>query len=374
MCIEIKMTLKSIPLEKKHIALGARMGPFGGWNMPVQYPDGIINEHEHTRQSVSIFDCSHMGQFRLRGENAADDLDRLFPRLVSTQKLKSCRYNFLLTEEGTVCDDLIVYRIAWNEFYIVVNGATIESDAENIKSHLSGNTEFINESERTVKLDIQGPAAGGILTKFNLFDDEQLKYYQFIQKKINGIPCLVSRTGYTGELGYEIYFDIDYCEELWDLFIECAPIKPAGLGARDTLRLEMGYPLYGHELTKTITPIEAGFSKMLKMDHEFIAKKKLMTPPRKKLVGIRFHGRRAVREGALIFDASDQQIGEITSGSFSPSLKYAIALGYIDAEMECQNLKVFGKIASTTIPGVIDSLPFYTNGTARMSMKETLHK
>ena len=359
------MILKSIPLEKKHIELGARMGPFGGWNMPVQYPEGIIKEHEHTRNHVSIFDCSHMGQFRLRGNDVARDLDRLFPRLASNQKNYSCRYNFLLTEAGTVCDDLIVYRIAEREFYIVVNGATISSDAEYIKEHLSKNTEFTDESGSTVKLDIQGPKTLQTLVQNKLLDDPELKFYRFLFRKIKGIPCLISRTGYTGEFGFEIYSDIKYGDELWDLLINCSPIKPAGLGARDTLRLEMGYPLYGHELNREVTPKEAGFGKILDMNHEFIAKAALEQEPCKKLVGIRFHGRRAVREGAPVVNSHHREIGRITSGSYSPSLRCAIAMAYLSDGVECHEKQVFGKIGKSLVPGMIESLPFYKNGTAR---------
>ena len=361
------MDIKSIPLEKKHIDLGARIGPFGGWKMPIHYPEGIIREHKHTRNYVSIFDCSHMGQFRLRGRTVSNDLDRLFPRLVSNQKINTCRYNFLLAEDGTVCDDLIVYRISEDEFYIVVNGATIDDDAVRIKEHLSKNTEFTNESDTTVKLDIQGPNAVQVFKKNKLFNDKFPKYYHFLCTRIRGIPCLLSRTGYTGELGFEIYSDIKYAEKLWDLFISSEPIKPAGLGARDTLRLEMGYPLYGHELSRTVTPVAAGFSKMLNMDHEFIGKRFLMENPREKLVGIRFQGRRAVREGSLICDRGNRKIGRVTSGSYSPSLECAIAMAYIDLEADHSNNKqVFGKIGRNSIPGVIEPLPFYKDGTVRV--------
>ena len=357
--------MKSIPLERKHIELSAKMGPFGGWNMPVQYPEGIIKEHEHTRSHASIFDCSHMGQFRLRGNDVARDLDRLFPRLVSNQKIDSCRYNFLLTETGTVCDDLIVYRIAEHEFYMVVNGGTISSDAEYIKEHLSVSTEFIDESESTVKFDIQGPETQRILVQNKLLDDYKLKYFRFFSKKIQGIPCLISRTGYTGELGFEIYSDVNYADELWDTLINCSSIRPAGLGARDTLRLEMGYPLYGHELNRDVTPHEAGFGKILDMDHEFIAKAALEREPSKRLVGIRFRGRRAVREGAPVYDSNHREIGKITSGSYSPSLRCAIAMAYLHNGVASQDTQVFGKINNRFISGVIESLPFYKNGTAR---------
>ena len=362
---EMNLTLKSIPLENRHIALGAKMGPFGGWNMPVQYPEGIIKEHKHTRNHVSIFDCSHMGQFRLRGDKVSSELDKLFPRLVSNQRLNSCRYNFLLSGDGTVRDDLIVYKISEKEFYIVVNGATIESDFDYIRDYLSKSIECINESGNTIKLDVQGPKSISVLKKFDLHENILPKYYRFIHKKINGVPCLISRTGYTGELGFELYFDIQFREKLWGMFMDCAPIKPAGLGARDTLRLEMGYPLYGHELNNQVTPVEAGFEKILDLNHDFIGKNALIEKHQRNLVGIRFQGRRAFRKGTLIYDSNEQIIGEVTSGSYSPSLNCAIALAYLDKLFDLNNKNVFCRANDKLIPGAIESMPFYKYGTVR---------
>ena len=362
---ESKNTLKSVPLENRHIELGGKMVPFGGWNMPVQYTGGIISEHDQTRNHVSIFDCSHMGQFRVRGNSAATDLDRLFPRLVSNQKLNSCRYNFLLGERGTVLDDLIVYRISAEEFYIVVNGATIASDFDYIRDHLSKHTECINESNDTIKLDVQGPQTVKMLKEHRLVDDHLPTYYQFIFKEIKGVPCLMSRTGYTGELGFEFYLPVTDGERFWDMLTRGAMIKPAGLGARDTLRLEMGYPLYGHELNDDVTPIEAGFGKILNLDHDFIGKDALTREPRKRLVGIRFEGRRAVREGSSIADSTGQTIGMITSGSYSPSLKCAIAMGYIAADAIVENGKVSARCGKSSIFGTIEPFPFYKHGSVR---------
>ncbi|NQZ70343.1 MAG: glycine cleavage system protein T, partial [Lentisphaeria bacterium] len=236
--------LKSTAFEQLHIDAGARMVEFGGWNMPVQY-DGIIAEHNHTREQVSLFDCSHMGQFRVKGPNAGTELDAILPRCAANQKHGSCRYNFILNESGGVLDDLIVYRLNDDEFYIVVNAGTCEGDAAWFKQHLK-TAEFIDESASTSKLDIQGPETMAVMKELG-FDTELLPgYFKFIETELDGMPLLLSRTGYTGELGFELYFHSDQSEAVWAKIMGCSHVKPAGLGARDTLRLEMGYPLYGH--------------------------------------------------------------------------------------------------------------------------------
>ena len=357
--------LKSLPLENIHIGLKAKMVPFGGWNMPIQYPKGIIHEHLHTRNQVSLFDCSHMGQFRIWGNKAASDLNRLFPRSVVNQKIGSCRYNFLLNDKGMVIDDLIVYRISDTEFYLVVNGATISADREHIRMHLSKETEFRDESPDTVKIDVQGPNSLKFLVENNFFQDIIPDYYKFIQGKVDDIPCLISRTGYTGELGFEIYLDSKFGELVWDKLISANGIEPAGLGARDTLRLEMGYPLYGHELSLDVTPITAGFGKILQNDHDFIGKVGLQNKPTYQLVGIQFEGRRSVREGASVLDENGNSIGKITSGSYSPSLKCAISLAFINIDYTDTIKRIFGKVGKNLIPGRIEPLPFYRKGTVR---------
>ena len=362
------MSIKSIPLESHHIELGAKMAPFGGWQMPIQYAEGIIAEHTQTRMQVSLFDCSHMGQFRLRGGSVLEDLDGILPRLASNQKLNSCRYNFLLNENGGILDDIIVYRISNHEFYIVVNGATVESDFEYLKENLSSGTECIDESSFTIKLDLQGPKAAEILMGMGVSKDEIPKYYRFISRDVCEVPCLISRTGYTGELGFEFYFHVDHADHLWNYFKRIELVKPAGLGARDTLRLEMGYPLYGHEMSTTITPVEAGFKRILDLDHDFAGRENLLKVPEKQLTGVLFDSRRGVRQGAKLYDSKDNEVGIVTSGTYSPSLQKSISLAYIysgDLNLESE---IFAKIRSTTIPGKISDLPFYKKGTVRAKL------
>lgn len=358
------LELKATPLVDHHVAAGARMVPFSGWNMPVQY-EGILAEHHHTREAVSLFDCSHMGQFRLRGPQIAAELDAMLPRLASSQKVGTCRYNFLLTTSGTVIDDIIVYRVAEDEFYLVVNAGTIDGDAAHIRQYLSAASTFSDESAATAKLDLQGPAVMQAMAALG-FDLEALpRYFRFVQTELQGIPLLLSRTGYTGEAGFEFYFPADQAAVIWTLLLDLPQVQPAGLGARDTLRLEMGYPLYGHELDTETTPVEAGFGPMLDLDHDYPGHEVLTGEPTKSLIGIRFDGRRAAREGAELLDPDGQRIGTVSSGSFGPSVGDAIALAYVAPGQLSTGDSVQAAVGRSTIDGTVVSLPFYQQGTAR---------
>lgn len=360
--------VKDTPLCQNHIDIGARMVPFAGWNMPVQYPEGIIAEHMHTRQHVSLFDICHMGEFRLTGPGAAEALDKIFPRLVSSQKAGSCRYNFLLTDRGTVIDDLIIYRIGEEEFYIVVNAGSKDADFARLTELLPKNLTLVDESDATAKLDLQGPESADVLADIG-FDKATLPgYYKWIKTEIKGIPVLLSRTGYTGELGFELYFAADKAAELWNFLLVNPKVKPAGLGARDTLRLEMGYPLYGHEMDTETTPIEAGFGGMLKIteDRSFPGVDVLRnSQPKKQLVGIEIEGRRAAREGAEV-SINGQIAGKVSSGTYSPSLEKAIAFAYLNMNIAAElGMNVELVAGRSTIKGAITGIPFYKNGSVR---------
>ncbi|MFA6566959.1 MAG: glycine cleavage system aminomethyltransferase GcvT [Victivallales bacterium] len=360
--------LKITPLNDRHIQLGAKMVPFAGWNMPVQYKEGIIAEHSHTRKHVSVFDIFHMGEFRVKGKNSAIALDRILARPVADQKPGTCRYGFLLTEKGTVVDDLIVYRIDDNEFFIVVNAGTRDADAARFRELLPKDVSFADESDATAKIDLQGPESADVLVSLGLEKESLPAYYRWIKTRISGIPCILSRTGYTGELGFEIYFPADKSGTMWDILLGQKNVKPVGLGARDTLRLEMGYPLYGHELNLETTPVEAGFAQILKLGEkrDFIGAEILRTSqPKKRLAGIELDGRRAAREGTPVF-ISGRESGKVSSGTFSPSLGKAIALAYFNGESE---ISVGTEVELVTdrfrITGKTTSVPFYKNGTAR---------
>ncbi len=364
-------TLKNSPLLEEHLKLGARMVPFAGWNMPVQYSEGIIQEHKHTREQVSVFDICHMGEFRVSGKGSAKELDKLFPRNVVNQKIGSCRYNFLLTDQGTVIDDLIIYRIKEDEFFIVVNAGTKDNDAKYIKTMLPESILFQDESEETAKIDLQGPQSAEILINLGLNKDDLPNYYKWININIGGYKCLLSRTGYTGELGFELYISTQDAVNVWNLLLSQNNVKPAGLGARDTLRLEMGYPLYGHEMDIKTTPIEAGFGGMIKLDSDrsFCGKESLIKKEKqsngKYLIGIEFDGRRAAREGAEIL-FNDNIVGTVTSGTFSPSLQKAIAFAYINLEDNISiNDTIKCKVGRSEIVGKRVALPFYKKGSVR---------
>ncbi len=360
--------VKRTILYEKHFALGARFVPFSGWEMPVSYGEGIIAEHIHTRKHVTLFDICHMGEFRVSGAGAEDALDRIVARTVKSQKLGTCRYNFLLNEDGKVIDDIIVYRIGAQEFFIVVNAGTKDGDAEWIRSHLGDSANFADESDEMAKLDLQGPESRDVLLGLGFNKLELPDYYKFISTKIAGMECILSRTGYTGELGYEIYVNVNSANAVWDVLLSDKRVKAAGLGARDTLRLEMGYPLYGHELNLQTTPIEAGFGKLLNIsdEREFIGKKALSAiQPEKKIIGIEVEGKRAAREGAEIIFAGEK-IGYVSSGSYAPSLERAVAVGFVDAKFSFEkgaSLEVFFK--KNVFRGCFSDIPFYKNGTAK---------
>ena len=365
------MTTKNTQLLNKHLELNARMVPFSGWNMPVQYSEGIIAEHNHTRKNVSIFDICHMGELRITGNGAANAMEKCFPRSVISQKIGSCRYNFLLTDTGTVVDDLIIYRIDDDEFLVVVNAGTKDGDIVRLRELLPEHIKITDESDATAKIDLQGPKSAEILLKMGLSKKELPGYYNWINSEITGKPVLLSRTGYTGELGFEIYCRTEDAETIWDYLLEQEEVKPAGLGARDTLRLEMGYPLYGHEMNRETTPIEAGFGGMLKLDNDrtFPGCEQLRNgTPTKQLLGIIIEGRRAAREGAEI-TVDGKKAGTVTSGAFSPSLGIAIAMGFFDPSLNLPpGSKVELAAGRTTINGTITTMPFYKEGSVKIKL------
>jgi aminomethyltransferase len=366
--------IRNTPLLECHQAAGARMVPFSGWNMPVQYKDGILAEHKHTREKVGLFDICHMGEFRVTGPGALEALDSIFARPVFNQRVGLCRYNFLLNKDGKVMDDLIVYRLAEDDFFIVVNAGTRAGDSEMIQSQLPEDVVFEDVSELTAKLDLQGPLAAEVLAQAGLKADELPAYFNWGEVLINDIPVLISRTGYTGELGFELYFDVDDAVEMWDYLLSFDVVKPIGLGARDTLRLEVGYALYGHELTEEYTPLDAGYGPMLKLkdfpERKFTGREALESgEPKYKLVAITLEGRRAARAGADIFNMEEVKIGTVTSGAFGPSIEVAVAMGYINSDSP-QDIgdEVLLSAGRATIKGVITELPFYKDGTVRKKL------
>ncbi|HNX91087.1 MAG TPA: glycine cleavage system aminomethyltransferase GcvT [Candidatus Omnitrophota bacterium] len=336
--------LKRTPLYEEHVKLNARMVPFAGWEMPVQYPQGIIEEHLHTRTKASIFDICHMGEFIIGGPAAFDDVNRIVTCRIDDLPDGKARYGFLLNEKGAIIDDLIVFRLSKNDYMLVVNGGTIDKDAEWVESQLSSGTHFRNESESTGKIDVQGPLSTGIVQEaLKLQDVSGIKRFSFRYDKWEGVDLLISCTGYTGEKGYELFMPAPGVKKVWERLLEFGDLKPAGLGARDSLRLEMGYSLYGHDIDDKRTPVEAGLERFVHYGKDFIGKPALLTQKEKGteniLSGFICEGRRAARDNFNVI--RDGKIsGRVTSGVFSPCLKLGIGLCYIKKELSAEGTDI----------------------------------
>ena len=359
-------TLKQTPLYDQHVALNAKMVPFGGWEMPLQY-EGIIAEYDNTRNGVSVFDTSHMGEFFIEGDLHATGLDKIVSQPLADLPLKNCRYGVMLNDHGGVIDDLIVYRLEKERWMIVVNGATTEKDARQFLTHLSSKKVFTDASAQTGKLDIQGPSSRTVLSSL-IKGLEKLGYYTFDYFDVLGEQVIVSRTGYTGELGYEIYFPWKKTPQLWAELLKRG-VKPAGLGVRDVLRIEMGYSLYGHELEEDISPLDAGLGRFIDWEKDFIGKEALMKEKAhgaaRTIACFVSQTRRSPRAGNTIFSPDGKKRGVVTSGTFSPSLQKGIGLGFVAKE----HAKVGGKILcgdeKNTIETEIVGRPVYKKGSLK---------
>jgi aminomethyltransferase len=343
------------------------MAPFAGWDMPIQY-EGILAEHEHTRRCSSVFDTCHMGEFELSGPSAEADLERLLTMAVGTIKVGQCRYGFLLRDDGGVLDDLTCYRLAADRFLLVVNAGTLAGDAEWIRGHVSPGTRFTDLSPATGKLDVQGPASREEMEKALGTALPDLGYFRFTEIALLGEPCLLSRTGYTGEWGYEIYFPSAAAGKFWEALTTRSSTRPAGLGARDTLRLEVGYPLYGHELSLVRSPVAATGGAFVDTAKDFIGKAAVLRDLEKgvarRLAGLELAGKRAARAGdKVLFEG--REAGDVTSGSLAPSLGKAVALAYLDAPLCRTGQQVEVGVRGARLPARVVELPFYRDGTAR---------
>ncbi len=357
-------SLHATPLTDWHRTHGARMAPFAGWDMPIQYT-GILEEHEHTRTQASIFDISHMGEFFLSGAGATTALARIVTHNVETLKPGRCRYGFMLNDAGGILDDLIVYRLAPESYMLVVNAATTATDLAWIQAHLPAGLHVEDRSLALAKIDLQGPRSFEVLAHCLPGTWTDLAYFAFRSVTWNGMEVLVSRTGYTGELGVECYLPWDRAIELWEAFLAHPIVRPAGLGARDTLRLEIGLPLYGHDLDPEHTPVEAGYGALLTSSADFTGKSALPLV-RERLIGLTVEGRRSPRAGDTVF-LGDRPVGRVTSGSFAPSLGHAIALAYVAAEA-AEAETFFIQTAKAQLFAQRVDLPFYRQGTARMKL------
>ena len=365
--MSLQTDLKRTPLYDEHLKLNARIVPFGGWEMPVQY-EGIIDEYTQTRQAVTVFDICHMGEFIIEGNERDSGLDRIVTMTLGDLPVKSSRYGLILNEEGGVVDDLIVFRLEPEKWFIVVNGATTEKDASHFQKHLTPEARFTDVSLQTGKLDLQGPLAREVLSFF-VDDIKKLDYFKFDFFNLLGQNVLISRTGYTGELGYEIFYPWDQTKELWQALLKDKRVRPAGLGARDLLRLEMGYSLYGHEIDENTSPLEAGLKRFIDFKKDFLGKDALLKQMdrgiQRTLVGFTSDTRRSPRSEQKIFSAQNQEVGVVTSGGFSPSLEKGIGLGYVPMAQSQLGTKIFFGDEKNKSPAVISEKVFYKKGSLR---------
>ena len=362
--------MKNTPFTQKHIALGAKMAPFAGYNMPISYT-GINDEHAVVRNNAGVFDVSHMGEFILKGENALDLIQRVTTNDASKLIRGKAQYSSLTNNNGGIVDDLIVYCIEEKNVYmLVVNASNIEKDWNWITEHNTKNVEMHNISDKTCLLAIQGPSATKILQPLTDDDILNLKYYTFIKGKFAGVDnVLISATGYTGAGGVEIYFEDkdDNADKIWDAIFNAgkdAGIKPIGLGARDTLRLEMGYCLYGNDIDDTTSPLEAGLGWITKLNkNSFFTAKEILEKQKaegikRKLIGFEMIERGIPRHNYLIKDAEGNIIGKVTSGTQSPSLNKAIGMGYVEIEHAHLDTEIFIDIRNNPVKAKVVKMPF----------------
>lgn len=355
--------LKTTPLNDVHIHLGAKMVDFAGFSMPVQYA-GILKEHEHTRTKASVFDICHMGEFRLKGPGAREELSRIVTHNLEKLGPGRCSYGFLLNDDGGILDDLIVYCLAYDEYMLVVNAACIAKDYTRIFDMLPEDYFFEDISDLTAKIDLQGPLSCKALNRVMGREFNDLTYFGFVKDEFEGDPIIVSRTGYTGELGYELYVRNERAESLWNQLLEDSEVKPAGLGARDTLRLEVGLPLYGSDMDESRTPAEVGYGMLLKSKADYAGKDGAQRVT-ERLIPLVIEGRRSAAHDDPVLLPSGETVGRVTSASFAPSLGHAVALAYVAAEhAEAEAFQIQGKRA--LLDASRAELPFYKKGTARM--------
>jgi aminomethyltransferase len=358
--------MKQVALNDTHEALGAKMVPFAGYNMPVQY-EGVTAEHDTVRKALGVFDVSHMGEFLAIGDGALDLLQLVCSNDITKIKVGQAQYNCLPNENGGIVDDLIVYRIREKEYLLVVNASNIEKDWEWIKKHNSFNVDLKNISDGYSLLAIQGPKAVEAMQSLTSTDLSAIKFYHFEVAPFAGINhVIISATGYTGSGGFEIYCKNSETKQLWDKVMEAGAdfgIKPIGLAARDTLRLEMGYCLYGNDIDETTSPIEANLGWITKFNKDFInsdqLKQQKETGPTRKLVGFELDERGIPRHGYDIVDAEGNIIGIVTSGTQAPSVGKGIGLGYVPAELATAGSQIFIQVRKKVLPATVVKLPFY---------------
>lgn len=352
--------LLKTPLHARQQELKTKNVSFCGWDMPIQF-DGIIAEHGYCRNGVALFDTSHMGEFFFKGDIKTSGINEATSINIDALNIGKCKYGFLLNDQGGVIDDLIIYRLSEDELMIVVNASRRQIDFDTLNSRIT-NASLEDKSMEYAKLDVQGPKSKEILEKYFDLDLDELKFFSFVQTKVFDSDCLLSRTGYTGELGYELYIDANTSVKLWDaLLLDGA--KPAGLGARDILRLEMGYSLYGNDLNENITPLEANLSMFVNLERDYVGKAALEKQKaeglKRILLPFKTTTRRSARKDFEVYQ-NDKKIGFVTSGAFSPILNVGVGLAMIDTDGFDKNQSIELRDQRSSLEANISSLPFIT--------------
>lgn len=358
--------MKNTALTHIHESLGAKMVPFAGYHMPVQY-EGINAEHETVRNGVGVFDVSHMGEFLIEGEYALELIQRISSNDASKLEVEDAQYSCMPNDTGGIVDDLIIYRVKEQTYLLVVNASNIDKDWAWISKHNSNNAEMKNISDNYSLLAIQGPKAVDAMQPLTSVDLSAIPFYKFKVADFAGIDhVIISATGYTGSGGFEIYCKNSEVEQVWNKVFEAGAsygIKPIGLAARDTLRLEMGYCLYGNDIDDHTSPIEAGLGWITKFTKDFVNSKALLKQKEegvsRRLRAFELQTKGIPRQGYDIVDASGNKIGVVTSGTMSPSLKKGIGMGYVDTAYTKFGSQVFIQVRNKALPAIIVKLPFY---------------
>ncbi len=357
--------IQRTPFYSFHTSLGAKMVEFAGFEMPVQY-SGIIEEHLTVRRAAGVFDVTHMGEFYVRGKNALEFLQKITINDVTRLKPGNVQYSAMCYEDGGIIDDLLVYRME-NQYMLVVNASNLQKDFDWLQSQKFGEVDIENVSDATALLAVQGPQSVAVLQKLTKEDLSKVEYYSFLRSTLAGIPMNISRTGYTGELGFELYFDADEgkAKTVWNAVFEAGKefgIAPIGLGARDTLRLEMGFCLYGNDIDKTTHPLEAGLGWITKLSkNDFLGKTAILKAKaeglKRRLVGFTLPDRVLARHGYDITHDS-VVVGHVTSGTFSPSLQKGIGMGYVRSDLSQVGTIISVRARGKEIPATVAALPF----------------
>ncbi|NVO85539.1 glycine cleavage system aminomethyltransferase GcvT [Hymenobacter terrestris] len=358
-------TLKTVPLNDVHQQLGAKMVPFAGYNMPVRYSSDL-DEHHTVRRAVGMFDVSHMGEFRVRGPQALALIQRVTSNDASKLVPGKAQYSCLPNQTGGVVDDLLVYMLAEEDYLLVVNASNIEKDWNWIKQFNTDGADMQNVSEEMSLLAVQGPKAAAALQSLTDADLSAIPYYSFVQGTFAGAPnVIISATGYTGAGGFELYVPNEHAKQVWDAVMEAGQpygLKPIGLGARDTLRLEMGYCLYGNDITDETSPLEAGLGWITKFTKDFTNSENLKAEKaagmERKLVGFLMDGAGIPRSHYPLVNEAGEVIGEVTSGTQSPSLSKGVGLGYVQTALATPGTSIFVQVRGKNLPATVIKLPF----------------